>query len=814
MGKYLELLKKARLGIDASGLTVAADKQDDPILRRAVQRHLNRRSVFDPNYGEIPENIKEVALPKDYELDKDVNDSTLTGASLGAGLGMIPTVLGGNLYVSPILAGAALGGYGFNKLIKSQQEDYRNLSEKEKQESLKNYLKNYKAKQEKGEVTEADLDQAKGLAAVGGLASSLANPIASKVMMSSVKKIDPLKDNQLSEIINSAGLKGKLDVEKPKKHENDFNAYFKAYEGEELKKKKGKIGLIKAMSKDTWKPGVMAHEVGHADIHNAKAHDIAGLMQRSAYRPTMMANQLGLGIVPVMATNKLVGKEEDNPLVGGLKGGLVGSAANAGILIPEFEASRRGLKHMMNSKSLKGKVMPNALSTVPAFLTYLSFLAGPSAAAGAIKAYLNKKRKEKEKTAADEDQGLDAPALAAGAVGFASPYAGLYNAPDTWHGGKGDQAASLQAFKNKLRAGDVLLSGDKHVSPAQMLISLTDGNPQGYHVGIVEKNRKFHTLDSGHRYGYYDNQQPDKVWRNQNLQILRPKSKSHGKEMVRQGRRLADSSGNFRWLVEDKLRKKGYSKREVTRLSEIITDKLYNFDQGLKAGTKNLLFPKIKRFKNTSGNNKSYEGNMQFIKEYADPDSRRANKGSQKIVDLVDNLVKEEKLKQQNDSWWQKLKNDAYASKGQPGKIYRDAIAEAPGVLNALGLHPDVMSTAKFNEIRKCLPIGAGGVCSTVPAVLGKKQILKNKANADITPADYLRSDQFEPVATYRGGKRSDLKGKIFQDYLLPNAPHLMRAGIGAGMGTLGYLGLKGARALKDSVVARMNGKSDEPSIV
>ena len=162
MGKYLELLKKARLGLDASGVTLAADKKDDAILRTAVQKHLNRRSVFDPNYGDVPADIKDIQLPTDYELDKDVDQGTLKGITAGAIAGMIPSALSpGNLYVSPILAGAALGGYGINKLIKNQQKEYRGLSEKEKQENLKNYLKNYKAKQEKGELTEADVEQAR-----------------------------------------------------------------------------------------------------------------------------------------------------------------------------------------------------------------------------------------------------------------------------------------------------------------------------------------------------------------------------------------------------------------------------------------------------------------------------------------------------------------------------------------------------------------------------------------------------------------------------------------------------------------------------
>jgi hypothetical protein len=813
MGKYVDILKKANLGYNPDGLTFGADakEHDDPVLRRAVQKHLNRHSVFDPNYGEIPKNIKEISLPKSYDLDKEIDQGTIGGVGAGATLGLLPTILGsGNLYVSPILAGAALGGYAVNRNIKKQQEAYRNLSEKEKQIALKAYLKRYKERQEGGEITESDVDQARGLGAAGALASGLANPIAGKVMMHSVEKLDPLKDKQLNQIINSANLKGKLDVERPKKTDNEFNAYFRAYEGEELKKKKGKIGLIKALSSKTWKPGIMAHEVGHADIHNTSPINPVGFMQRKMYRPTMLMNQLGGGLLPVLATNKLVGKDEDNPLMGGLKGGLMGSAANAGVLIPEFEASRRGLKHMMNSPALKGKVFSNTMSTVPAFLTYLTFLAGPSAAAGAIKAYLNKKRKEKEKTAADEDKKLDIPATVAGAAGMALPYSGLYNVPNTWHGGQGHQAASLRAFKQKLRAGDILISGAKQLTPSQLIISLSGGNPKGYHAAVVEKDRTLRTLDSGPEEGYYRSNLPDKNWKNDNLQALRPVDKKHGLAMVRQGRRLADSAENYRWLVEQRLLKKGYSPKMAEKLSFIVSGKLYRWDEGVRAGAKELFAPKVDALSSSAKARQNYKANMQFIKQYRNINSRSASKGAQRAADMMHDLLEAEKIKSKDPSLWMRAKNNLYKGEGRIGKLYRKAIKEVPGDMETMGLHPDVVTRGKYKELMKCLPKGAGGVCSTVPALLGKKQIVKGKASSDITPSDYLRSDQFKPIATYKGGQRSDAKGKIFQEYLLPNAPHLMRAGASAALGGLGYFGLKGARALKDKIVEKLNAPGEE----
>jgi hypothetical protein len=106
-------------------------------------------------------------------------------------------------------------------------------------------------------------------------------------------------------------------------------------------------------------------------------------------------NQTGLGMLPAhLAYN--INKEEDSAVKGGLKGGLIGALANAGVLIPEFEASRRGIKYLMRTSMSRKEKLLNSLNLLPAYLTYLGGTAGPAALTGAFTAYQNKKNKEQK----------------------------------------------------------------------------------------------------------------------------------------------------------------------------------------------------------------------------------------------------------------------------------------------------------------------------------------------------------------------------------------------------------------------------------
>jgi hypothetical protein len=734
MGQCIDLYKKSSVGLGiAQRLTASTDKKDDPIIYNAIQKHLDRRSVFDPLYGKLPEDIKEINLPTNYELDKDIDQGTMAGATMGALLGTLPSALSGNIYATPIIAGAALGGYGINRATINAQKNYRNLSDKEKRIALKESLKSYKEQEEKGNLTSADLQQAQGFNAVGSLAGALANPVAAEAMIRSVGGLEALKEKELAQIINSAGLKNKLDVKKPNTSAGQFNAYFKPYSDAQAKAT-GKIGLIEALSKKTWKPGIMAHEVGHADIHNTSSIDPVGFMQRRMYKPTMMMNQFGLGILPVVATNKLVGKEEDNPLVGGLKGGLVGSAANAGVLVPEFEASRRGLKHMMNSPSLKGKVLPNAISTLPAFLTYLTFLAGPSAAAGAIKAYLNKKRKENEKSAADEDEGLsnNSKALMAGGALGALPMAAYIGKKPIIHTGENEMHTDLNALKKKIRAGDIILSGSPNTSLAKVMINLSQGMPESYHAGVAAKNKSLSVVDSHPFHGIGES---DYLGAHENIHVLRHKDTKHNANLSRKVKEVSKNSEKFRNIIEKRLASGGLHPDDAHRFSWYAMRRLYSNDEGVISGVKDIFLPNLA---NSTASVKNV-GNT-----YKDFNKNHKNYGKQvgdKILELLEN---------------------------DPNYINKD-----PGLKVLNKLVPQVKST-----------------CSTLPAVLGGKNIVAGKHVKDTLPADFLKSKDYVSIGKYKTAPSNSMIDRAAHSSL-KYAPHALRLGAGATLGGLGYMAAK-----------------------
>lgn len=255
-----------------------------------------------------------------------------------------------------------------------------------------------------------------------------ATPLAGAATTASVGSLPELQDTHLDELLASTALKDRVNVKKPKLDQESFfseNAHFGPYSengttsgkfsvshGEILQevarrtqaerealeasfkpKKRPDVGEIGATSKRMWKPGIVAHELGHADIHANPG--LANFLQRKLYQPTMLANKAGLGMIPALGAY-ILNKEEEDPWKGALKGGLVGATANAGALIPEFEASRRGIKHLMKSSLPTKQKILNSLTMLPAFSTYLLSLAGPSAVAGAMSSYSHKKKKERK----------------------------------------------------------------------------------------------------------------------------------------------------------------------------------------------------------------------------------------------------------------------------------------------------------------------------------------------------------------------------------------------------------------------------------
>jgi len=336
-----------------------------------------------------------------YKNEENVRDAlvgTLGGGALG-GLAGLGHFVGSGSKKSPLI-GAGLGMLGGGILshlnTKRKFKDIENISEKDRKKLIQDYLNSPESDNES--FLDASLSGAGiGAGAIGAIAAKQSGKLAGKVLVNSVKGLKQLEDKHLHEMIDAAGLKGKLRTLPT--DDSHFNARFKPYLAHLNPKdkkylNKGYIGDIQAMHRDAYVPGIMAHEIGHGNIHNSKG--LTGKLQRNFYAPTGLAHRMGLGAIPAAAAYGLVGNDDDSIISGGLKGGLVGAAANAGVLIPEFEASRRGLKYMLNSSMNKKDAYRNALTTVPAFLTYLSALAGPSAVAGMLRAYKNKKKKKRD----------------------------------------------------------------------------------------------------------------------------------------------------------------------------------------------------------------------------------------------------------------------------------------------------------------------------------------------------------------------------------------------------------------------------------
>jgi hypothetical protein len=263
-----------------------------------------------------------------------------------------------------------------------------------------NFIRLYKTAKKKKETSqEQALREAKedteafGKAkAIGGLASMVAVPATGLTTTLAAGALPKLEDKHLEELINAANLKDRLRVMKPtieKAHILKENAYFAPHRTND----KNTVGEVSATSKRMWSPGIMSHEIGHGNIHANPG--VASWLQSKLYRPTRVANAFGLGILPALGAFAL-NKDEEDPLKGALKGGLLGAVANAGVLVPEFEASRRGMKYLAKSSLPTKQKILNSLSMLPAFSTYLMSLAGPSAVAGAVSAWHHKKRKDKK----------------------------------------------------------------------------------------------------------------------------------------------------------------------------------------------------------------------------------------------------------------------------------------------------------------------------------------------------------------------------------------------------------------------------------
>jgi Zn-dependent membrane protease YugP len=273
----------------------------------------------------------------------------------------------------------------------SNNTDLEERFEKLSSARQKKVIENYRTKI--GEARSADENDSNRDSGLGSLAATVlpaVGPTLAGVSALGMSALLPeLSNNHLHEIINNAKLNGrvKVNVENAPWFANNANFTANSDKASSL------IGKINILGKKLFKPGIVSHEIGHANLQANKG--LASFLQKHLYMPTTIANKIGLGALTYGAADKLT-ENEDSPVMGGLKGGLVGALANIGILLPEFEASRRGMNYMRKSSLPMRQTILNTAATIPALLSYIAAYAGPSVAAGVLNGIRNRNKNKKQ----------------------------------------------------------------------------------------------------------------------------------------------------------------------------------------------------------------------------------------------------------------------------------------------------------------------------------------------------------------------------------------------------------------------------------
>jgi hypothetical protein len=343
------------------------------------------------------------------------------------------------------------------------------------------------------------------------------------------------------------------------------------------------------------------------------------------------------------------------------------------------------------------------------------------------------------------------------------------------HYNKGDLVDSLAELKKRIRAGDIILSGGKELSPAKFSISLATGNPKGYHVGVAARSGSENMYDSHPRWGYGLN---TTLGNDDNIQILRPRDPGQAKKMLARAQKLNSAAKAYHRSVKNKLMAMGYSAKDAEHEALTATGRLYKKNQGIMAGIKDLFTPKVKgKIEQDLAAKKQLEDTAQFI-------SKHKTYASQSAA-AIDKMI-QENLKYHNDS--KLVKAREFLMDKIPA--YKNFVTKHTDLATNLHLNPYTRQANNAKLIDKILPPCAGGVCSTVPAVFGGKEVVPGKGLTDILPADYLKSDAFEPIARLHGAMPASAGGKALH-MALEHAPTLARIGVATGLGVGAYAGIK-----------------------
>ena len=191
-------------------------------------------------------------------------------------------------------------------------------------------------------------------------------------------------------------------------------------------------------------PGILAHELGHAQIHHGGSR-LAKMLQSGG-----RAFSGGLGpLGSLMATQLLVDADDTN-LQGAGKGAIAGLTAGAPMLLNEADASRRGIGMLLRSNLGAKQKLMGSLSMLPAFATYAGTAAGVPALFGSLTARAKRRVKEKNKALETNSTKAEAEKTAGNWLKYQAKLASTDMEWSRAGGGIPEMAGAVDALKNQI----------------------------------------------------------------------------------------------------------------------------------------------------------------------------------------------------------------------------------------------------------------------------------------------------------------------------------------------------------------------------
>lgn len=354
--------------------------------------------------------------------------------------------------------------------------------------------------------------------------------------------------------------------------------------------------------------------------------------------------------------------------------------------------------------------------------------------------------------------------LMAGAV--AAPFAGLIGQKKQIHAGAGD-LYDYETLMKMTQPGDVILSGDTHMSSAKATVSAATGTPKGYHVSAVPRHEgvTFHShpgTGTGMDEAYMAFKPTSR------LQVLRPKlSPQQREEFLDNMDTVALGRDGLARKTRAVLQKThGYAKADAQEMADLGAAGLYDLNIGTKGSIKDLLLPKIGRGRSASTDADRAEA----LKAFDQMAGRKKDSISSGVAQKFDDHAKAyarraAQLPEKMTAWL----GTPIEADGLGGAL-KEKVRTTAG--RGLGLRGVDSRTAMGN-----LPDCSRGVCSTSPAMAMPQgvDVLPGKSHRDLLPSDYLRSELFETVG------RHDPKPQMSRsEKILSHGPTLSRLAIGA----------------------------------